>query len=56
LLEFSRPKFFTALLMEPKKKTALIIGAGPAGLTAAYELLMRDENKAIVSFPNQTGS
>ncbi len=30
--------------MEPKKKTALIIGAGPAGLTAAYELLMRDEN------------
>ncbi|MBI5644468.1 NAD(P)/FAD-dependent oxidoreductase [Candidatus Kaiserbacteria bacterium] len=30
------------------QKIALIIGAGPAGLTAAYELLMRTEIKPIV--------
>jgi protoporphyrinogen oxidase len=30
------------------KKTALIIGAGPAGLTAAYELLKRSDYKPIV--------
>ena len=27
-----------------EKKTAIIIGAGPAGLTAAYELLKKSEN------------
>ncbi len=31
-----------------KKKTAIIIGAGPAGLTAAYELLTRSEVTPIV--------
>jgi len=31
-----------------KKKTAIIIGAGPAGLTAAYELLTRTDIKPIV--------
>ena len=30
------------------KKTALIIGAGPAGLTAAYELLLRTDIHPIV--------
>ncbi len=30
------------------KKTAIIIGAGPAGLTAAYELLTRSDIKPIV--------
>ena len=31
------------------KKTAIIIGAGPAGLTAAYELLTKsDEIKPII--------
>lgn len=30
------------------KKTAIIIGAGPAGLTAAYELLTRTDVKPIV--------
>src|SRR6185503_18295556 len=29
-------------------KTAIIIGAGPAGLTAAYELLTRSQIKPIV--------
>src|SRR5581483_7892568 len=29
-------------------KTAIIIGAGPAGLTAAYELLTRTDIKPIV--------
>src|SRR5579863_7634248 len=29
-------------------KTALIIGAGPAGLTAAYELLLRTDVQPIV--------
>lgn len=31
-----------------KKKTAVILGAGPAGLTAAYELLARTSIKPIV--------
>ena len=30
------------------KRTAIIIGAGPAGLTAAYELLTRSDIKPIV--------
>src|ERR1035441_2363956 len=30
------------------KKTAIIIGAGPAGLTAAYELLHKTKVKPIV--------
>src|SRR5580698_7486880 len=30
------------------KKTALIIGAGPAGLTAAYELLLRTDVRPVV--------
>jgi len=32
----------------PKKKTAIIIGAGPAGLTAAYELIDKTNIKPIV--------
>ena len=32
------------------KKKALIIGAGPAGLTAAYELLKRGNDIAVVVF------
>ena len=31
-----------------ESKTAIIIGAGPAGLTAAYELLTRSDVKPIV--------
>lgn len=31
-----------------KNKTAVIIGAGPAGLTAAYELLIRTDIKPII--------
>ena len=31
-----------------KRKTAVIAGAGPAGLTAAYELLMRTDIKPII--------
>src|SRR5579872_3753670 len=31
-----------------RQKTAVIIGAGPAGLTAAYELLTRTDIKPIV--------
>lgn len=34
--------------MKPFSKTALIIGAGPAGLTAAYELLRQTDVKPIV--------
>src|SRR5262244_1889007 len=30
------------------QKTAIIIGAGPAGLTAAYELLTRTDIKPVV--------
>ncbi len=39
------------------KKTAIIIGAGPAGLTAAYELLMRSDIKPILieADPNYVG-
>lgn len=33
---------------EQHRKTAIIIGAGPAGLTAAYELLKKTEIKPIV--------
>jgi protoporphyrinogen oxidase len=29
-------------------KTAIIIGAGPAGLTAAYELLTRSDVRVVV--------
>lgn len=32
----------------PQKKTAVIIGAGPGGLTAAYELLTRTDLKPII--------
>ncbi|MBQ6903928.1 MAG: NAD(P)-binding protein, partial [Lachnospiraceae bacterium] len=31
-------------------KTALIIGAGPAGLTAAYELLRKSDAYEVVVF------
>lgn len=34
--------------MSPAPKNAIIIGAGPAGLTAAYELLTRTDIKPIV--------
>jgi protoporphyrinogen oxidase len=34
--------------MSPDRKIAIIIGAGPAGLTAAYELLARTDIKPIV--------
>ncbi|MBI5287219.1 MAG: NAD(P)-binding protein, partial [Deltaproteobacteria bacterium] len=30
------------------KKTAVIIGAGPAGLTAAYELLKKTDIKPVI--------
>src|SRR5881394_4260439 len=35
-------------LMLNKRRTAVIIGAGPAGLTAAYELLTRTDITPIV--------
>ena len=39
-----------------KKKTAIIIGAGPAGLTAAYELLHKTDIKPIIfEFDKQVG-
>ena len=31
-------------------KKALIIGAGPAGLTAAYELLTKDKDVEVIVF------
>ncbi len=34
--------------MVPNKRTAIVIGAGPAGLTAAYELLARTDIKPII--------
>ncbi|PIU58440.1 MAG: hypothetical protein COS89_00380 [Deltaproteobacteria bacterium CG07_land_8_20_14_0_80_38_7] len=34
--------------MNPNEKTAIIIGAGPAGLTAAYELVKRTSFKPII--------
>lgn len=34
--------------MEDTKKTALIIGAGPAGLTAAYELLKHTDIRPVI--------
>lgn len=34
--------------MAKKEKTVIIIGAGPAGLTAAYELLQRTDFKPII--------
>ena len=38
------------------KKTAVIIGAGPAGLTAAYELLTKtDIVPVIIEADNQVG-
>ena len=33
---------------DTKQKTAIIIGAGPAGLTAAYELLIKTDIKPII--------
>jgi len=35
-------------MSEDRKRTAVIIGAGPAGLTAAYELLTRSDVRPIV--------
>src|ERR1700752_4908619 len=35
-------------LKHPKKQIAIIIGAGPAGLTAAFELLTRSDLQPIV--------
>ncbi len=40
--------------MAESKKTALIIGAGPAGLTAAYELLRHTDVKPIVFEASQS--
>ncbi len=34
--------------MPPHSDTAVIIGAGPAGLTAAYELLLRSDIKPVI--------
>ncbi len=44
---FNQDKRNEKITME-NKKTALIIGAGPAGLTAAYELLKRTDYKPII--------
>ena len=43
-------------MSKQKQKTALIIGAGPAGLTLAYELITRTEYKPIIfEAENQVG-
>ena len=34
--------------MTDKSRTAIIIGAGPAGLTAAYELLRHSDIKPVI--------
>lgn len=34
--------------MKQKQKIAVIIGAGPAGLTAAYELLDKTDIKPVI--------
>ena len=39
---------------QQQKKQALIIGAGPAGLTAAYELLSRSEDYAVTVLEEST--
>lgn len=39
---------YTYLFSEMSQKTAIIIGAGPAGLTAAYELLDKTDIKPII--------
>ena len=44
LLELCRLNVFIRDRLKPKPQTALIIGGGPAGLTAAYELLVRSQN------------
>lgn len=36
--------------MSTKKKSILIIGAGPAGLTAAYELLSKTQDYSVTIF------
>src|SRR3954454_8402705 len=35
-------------LSQPENKKAIIIGAGPAGLTAAYELLMKTDILPVI--------
>ena len=43
-------------MSKQKQKIALIIGAGPAGLTLAYELLARTDYKPIIfEAENQVG-
>ena len=54
LFNFSAKKFFffqkELVVIQPKMpdKTAIIIGAGPAGLTAALELLRRTDIRPVV--------
>jgi protoporphyrinogen oxidase len=40
---------------EPNMKTVVIIGAGPAGLTAAYQLLKRDAESIVVERDSVVG-
>ena len=51
-MEFFRQKIhfvqIEAVNMDEKQEIAIIIGAGPAGLTAAYELLDKTDIKPIV--------